>query len=230
MEILFLLFLLVPFLIGAVTQNPITGRTKNAYGPAIFSKWKDKNTMRTKPVSVANPNTIPQQNARAKMSFLSKLMVQMGAWFDYGFPTFIGSMTRRNAFVKLQYEFLAAAAGAVTSFSLNRSVARTGRNPQTGDNIQIAVKTTVALQGDVASNYPIDEGFSKVDMFAFNKTKNELYGLELDLTISPDDTVTINPLPDTNPQVGDIVEFVYSFRNPATSEVVRSQGEQVVLE
>ena len=58
----------------AIVQNPITGRTKNKFANAVFSKQFGKNTMRSKALEVKNPNTPPQKNQRSKF----KLMVHEG--------------------------------------------------------------------------------------------------------------------------------------------------------
>ncbi len=54
----------------AIVQNPITGRTKQKFGPAVFSKQFGKNTMRTKPIEVKNPKTPDQMNQRNKFSLM----------------------------------------------------------------------------------------------------------------------------------------------------------------
>ena len=68
----------------AIVQNPITGRTKKAFGSAVFAKQYGKNTMRTKPLEVKNPKTLKQKMQRSKFS----LMVAIGTPFvqsDFAF-------------------------------------------------------------------------------------------------------------------------------------------------
>lgn len=52
----------------AIVQNPITGRTKKAFGTAVFSKQFGNNTMRTKPIEVKNPRTLGQVTQRGKFA------------------------------------------------------------------------------------------------------------------------------------------------------------------
>jgi len=61
----------------AIVQNPITGRTRKMFGTAVFSKQFGKNTMRTKPAGVKNPNTIGQSTQRFKFSTIVGLIRQV---------------------------------------------------------------------------------------------------------------------------------------------------------
>jgi len=61
----------------AIVQNPITGRTRKMFGTAVFSKQFGKNTMRTKPAGVKNPNTIGQSTQRFKFSTIVALIRQV---------------------------------------------------------------------------------------------------------------------------------------------------------
>jgi len=61
----------------AIVQNPITGTTRKKFGTAVFSKQFGKNTMRTKPFGVKNPNTPAQAAQRLKFSTIVKLVRQV---------------------------------------------------------------------------------------------------------------------------------------------------------
>ena len=50
----------------AIVQNPITGRSRKAFGTGVFAKQFGKNTLRTKPLQVKNPKT-PKQLKQRKM-------------------------------------------------------------------------------------------------------------------------------------------------------------------
>lgn len=85
----------------AVTQNPHIGRSKNSFSTAVFSKWKNKNTMRAKPITVANPNTIPQQTQRNKFALLNSPILRSLESHKIGFNSYTDRMTEMNAFVSL---------------------------------------------------------------------------------------------------------------------------------
>ncbi len=56
-------------------QNPIIGRASGQAGGMIFSKSFDKNVMRSRPMTVSNPNTPAQQRQReffAELTAISK--------------------------------------------------------------------------------------------------------------------------------------------------------------
>lgn len=61
----------------AIVQNPITGRTKKAFGTAVFSKSYDKNIMRAKPLDVKNPRTPGQMRQRNKFATTVALIKQV---------------------------------------------------------------------------------------------------------------------------------------------------------
>ncbi len=61
----------------AIVQNPITGRSKNKFGTAVFSKQYGKNTMRAKPLDVKNPKTAGQVKQRNKFSIVVELIRQV---------------------------------------------------------------------------------------------------------------------------------------------------------
>ena len=83
----------------AEVQNPITGRSKNKYANAIFSTWKGRNILRSKPLSVANPQTDAQMKQRAKFSFLVHLGKVMQAYIRVGFKEVAVKVTAFNAFM-----------------------------------------------------------------------------------------------------------------------------------
>lgn len=87
----------------AIVQNPITGRSKNKFANAIFSTWNGLNVLRSKPLSVSNPNTVLQQNSRNKLSFMSKLAASLDETVRKGFKAVTQFMTPYNMFIKTNY-------------------------------------------------------------------------------------------------------------------------------
>ena len=87
-------------IIMAIVQNPVTGRTKKKMGNVVFSKNFDKNTMRSKPISVKNPKTPGQVNQRSKfklMIFTSRVLLGM---IRISFQNMAIGMSAFNAFFK----------------------------------------------------------------------------------------------------------------------------------
>lgn len=92
----------------AIVQNPIIGRSKGSFGNAVFSKWKGKNTLRSKALEVANPQTDLQMKQRAKFAILVALYRQMAAILKIGFREMAVGMSEFNAFqsTNLKNDFL----------------------------------------------------------------------------------------------------------------------------
>jgi hypothetical protein len=82
----------------AIVQNPITGRTKKKFGTAVFSKQFGKNTMRSKPVGVKNPNTIGQSTQRTKFTTIVNLIRQVLPLIN---KVYAGSLKNMSPFNKI---------------------------------------------------------------------------------------------------------------------------------
>lgn len=87
----------------ALVQNPIIGRARNKFGNAIFSTWRGKNTLRTKPLEVANPNTILQQRNRLRLRYLSERAAQFQKTISFVFASVAIGVTERNVFTSRNY-------------------------------------------------------------------------------------------------------------------------------
>jgi hypothetical protein len=83
----------------AIVQNPITGRTKNKFGSAVFAKQFGKNTMRTKPIEVKNPRTPDQVNQRNKFSLMIGTARSILDTLRVSFKSEAVKMTAFNSFV-----------------------------------------------------------------------------------------------------------------------------------
>lgn len=87
----------------AIVQNPVTGRSKNAFANAIFTTILGKNIMRSKPLKVANPRTIAQQKNRKKISYLSEQAKSLKSAIDIGYKKAALYMYPRNKFTSENY-------------------------------------------------------------------------------------------------------------------------------
>lgn len=58
---------------ATVTQNPFIGRSRNKAGGVVFTTYKGQNVMKTKPLTVHNPDTSAQQSQRTAMRVLVAL-------------------------------------------------------------------------------------------------------------------------------------------------------------
>jgi Family of unknown function (DUF6266) len=81
-----------------VVQNPLIGRSKGSMGGATFTTWKGLNVVKTKAVSVANPNTEKQQRNRNILSAIVKLYRALAIYANIGFIQGAVKKSAYNAF------------------------------------------------------------------------------------------------------------------------------------
>lgn len=86
--------------LGVITQNPWIGRAKQSAGSMTLTTWKGKNVMKTKPLSVENPNTVGQQAQRSVLRQMVAIYRQISAMIQIGFKQQAIGMSEYNAFLK----------------------------------------------------------------------------------------------------------------------------------
>ncbi len=84
----------------AIVQNPITGRTRGKFASAVFSKQFGKNTMRSKPIQVANPRTQLQKEQRAKFALMVELSRMFLPFLKTSYKQSAVGMSEFNMFMK----------------------------------------------------------------------------------------------------------------------------------
>jgi len=85
----------------AIVQNPITGRTRNKFGTAVFSKQFGQNTMRTKPAGMRNPNTPAQATQRLKFLTIVNLVRQVLLLINSVYGSTLKKMSPFNRIVSI---------------------------------------------------------------------------------------------------------------------------------
>lgn len=85
----------------AIVQNPITGRTRKKFGTAVFSKHYEQNTMRSKPLQVANPRTEGQVMQRSKFAQTVDLIRQVLPVVNDAYSNKLKNMSPFNKIVSL---------------------------------------------------------------------------------------------------------------------------------
>jgi hypothetical protein len=82
----------------ATTQNTLIGKASGSVGGVTFGSWKGKNVIRSKPQSVANPNSAGQQKSRGKLTTAVSLYRQGAGVFNAGFMQMANGKSAYNAF------------------------------------------------------------------------------------------------------------------------------------
>ena len=83
----------------ATVQNPITGRSKGKFANAIFSKWKGRNTLRSKPLEVANPQSPAQTQQRDAFAAAMEFARTISSLIYIGFASAKDTVSEYNAFM-----------------------------------------------------------------------------------------------------------------------------------
>lgn len=96
------------------TANTVFGRSSGKLAGVVASSWKGLNVVREKPLTVANPNTIGQQNQRAKMRFLVASGRSLLSLLQLSMKEAAIKQSEFNAFTSLNMQALTAAGGAVS--------------------------------------------------------------------------------------------------------------------
>jgi hypothetical protein len=83
----------------AVTQNTLIGRSRGSVGGVTFTKWKGLNVIKSKPEEVENPQTIPQQTQRNRLSLMVSIYRSISALIQVGFKELAINQSEYNSFV-----------------------------------------------------------------------------------------------------------------------------------
>jgi len=131
----------------AIVQNPITGRTKQKFGTAVFSKQFSKNTMRTKPIQVKNPRTPDQVNQRNKFSMMVAEGRRLLTMLKVSFQNMTTDMSAFNVFIKNNIK--TAITGTPGNYVIDYSLLKVAKGPLTktvtfhaGNDLALKVKRT----------------------------------------------------------------------------------------
>lgn len=111
----------------AIVQNPITGRSKQKFGTAVFSKQFGKNTLRTKPMEVKNPRTPDQVNQRNKFSLMVAEGRRLLSMLKLSFQNMAISMSAFNVFIKNNIK--TAITGLPGSYAIDYSLLVIAKGP-----------------------------------------------------------------------------------------------------
>ncbi|MCK9613832.1 MAG: DUF6266 family protein [Bacteroidales bacterium] len=160
----------------AIVQNPITGRTKQKFASAVFSKQFGKNTMRSKPIEVKNPRTPEQVNQRNKFSLMIALARQLLGMLRLSFKNMAVSMSAFNSFVASNIK--TAITGTPGSYTIDYSLLVISKGPlfktsniTAGNELASKVKRTWAPPIDPLDSANLDLLYAA----AYNEDKNEWF-------------------------------------------------------
>lgn len=212
----------------AIVQNPITGRTKNKFGTAVFAKQFGKNTMRTKPIEVKNPKTPDQMNQRSKFSIMVAEGRKILGMVKVSFQNLAIGMSAFNSFMKENIK--TAIIGTPGNYSIDYSLLIVAKGPlfkttsvTAGADIAKSVKRTWIPPIDVLDPANTDLLYAA----AYNEDKDQWYFGKTSIARS------VGTAQQTVPAswVGDTVHVYSFFINTAASQCSDSvySGTVVVI-
>lgn len=110
----------------AIVSNPLIGAAKQKMGGAVFSTWKGKNVLKTKPLSVANPQTDLQLMRRSAMTQIVAIGRLLLSMINIGFKSLATGKSEFNVFtsVNLKNSFDYSAPPVATFLPGNFAIAK----------------------------------------------------------------------------------------------------------
>lgn len=212
-----------------IVQNTLIGRSKKKIGNAVFTTWKGKNVLKSKPVTVENPKTPNQLMRRdAFKSTVSIFRLAANVIRD-GFKSQAIGMSEFNAFSSyaLTHAFdystpptaslipanLLFSKGTIYPAAISSASASAG----TG-NLTVNFASTATQPGQATSD--------KVLLAAYNETQDKLDSISSSVARSAGTIVYSLP---TAPVLGDTVDVFLGFKRADGSEASDSVYLQITV-
>lgn len=101
----------------AIVQNPLIGAAKKSAGSMTFTRIKGQNILKTKAMTVKNPNTVAQQNNRRRFLLISLFALGVAMFKNYTLPelrNFPGGADLAGKIKSAAKSCLSVSAGVVT--------------------------------------------------------------------------------------------------------------------
>ena len=204
----------------AITQNPIVGRMHGTLGNAVASKWKGRNTLRSKALTVANPQTDAQMKQRSKFDIVLGFARIFSVVIRVGFKEVATTISEYNAFMSenMLNDFLGYVSNAwvadhsklvLAKGSLDVTIASSTASNASADTITINFPTSPAGNQSNADKF-----------FAICGT--DTAGGNSAGTVTRNDGTAVITL-DHNLVSGDVVKGYYFFQSADGKKVSNSQ-------
>lgn len=204
----------------ARVQNPIIGQAINQAGGMIFSVWKQLKVMRSKPLSVANPQTPAQRAVRRRMALLASLMRELLQGIRLGFVRYQNGTTQWAQFLKENFATATTDNGTIAAITVNALKFAKGTllglpdltiGNVTGQNVEVTWTDNSGQPGANASD--------KIALIAVNANGSAV-SLQITTTARTAESATITCGDDITAATAKIYAFAY---NAAGDDVSDSQ-------
>jgi hypothetical protein len=183
---MFLLVLIILiFITMSVVQNPITGRTRGKFSNAIFSKWKQLNTIRAKPLQVKQPNTQGQLDQRTAFSIIVRYARMVLTMLRFSFKYSASTMSEFNFFIKKNIDCVDIVTGKIAAAFLELLEFSSGPEAGLFDTaITSASAAAVVVTWDDTYMADSREVGDKVILFVYNSTEDTMSAIDNNILFS----------------------------------------------
>lgn len=205
----------------SVVQNPITGRTRGKFSNAIFSKWKQLNTLRSKPLQVNQPNTQGQLDQRSAFSIIVRYARMVLTMLRFSLKYSASTMSEFNFFIKKNIGCVDIATGKIAAAFLELLEFSSG--PEAGlfdAAISSASATTVVITWDATYMADSREVGDKVVLFVYNATEDTMSAI--------DNSVLFSAGAGSFPLASSISDNLYIYAAVCTANMSRFSPSQYI--
>ena len=211
----------------AIVQNPVTGRAKQKYGPAIFQKWKNKNVMRTLPLQVANPRSPKQIFARMALTMIVNIGRPVLDLIRIGFKSLAFDKTEFNSFIsENRSTVITGAAPDEPTVNMEYLVLSKGAEQPDIQNCTVVWDQESSLTANVSLQAPGNDNWEDLQLYmaVFKDDGTYITGASGDFGTPIIGSATVVPPSDFVPNCRGVV-FYY---NPVTDRVCDSVNVEVI--
>lgn len=200
----------------AVTQNTLIGRSKGSVGGTTFSKWKGLNTLRSKPLTVENPQTDAQMAQRSKMALMVAAYRNLAPAVSVGMIQQAINKSEYNAFTSINLKN-SSISGSYPTFAIDPSALEVSKGSLT--NTAIATASCDVSDGDVVVTWSATAVVDQSDLdaayvVAWNTTL-DTYSFSLGDAVRSAGTVTF-PNPAGTVAGNDVTIYLFFFQSASS--------------
>lgn len=203
----------------SVTQNPITGRTRGKFSNAIFSKWKQLNTIRAKPLQVNQPNTQGQLDQRSAFAIIVRYARMVLTMLRFSFKYSASAMSEFNYFIKKNIDCVDIVTGKIAVAFLELLEFASGPEAGLFDTaISSASAAAVVITWDDTYMADSREVGDKVILFVYNATEDTMTAI--------DNSILFSAGTGSFPLVSTVADDLYIYAAVCTANMSRFSPSQ----
>lgn len=163
----------------AVVQNPLIHRASGSVGNSIFSKWKGKNTLRSKSIAPYPPPSLLQSVQRTKFKNCIEFFSTFRPYSQYLFSSSNNRLSSFNSIVKQNVSFFAPDANIIHVASIIRLIFSIGTIESWFDaKVQSVGFAQLAISGNYLLSYADDASDVKSIAFIVDSYSKALHVFE----------------------------------------------------